>query len=110
MLLDAVNREKLTIEQVTRLYSERPARLLGLFPRKGSLSAGADADLAIVDMQQEHTLSNAKILSKAGWTPFDGLRVKGRPVMTLLRGTVVAENGRITAPPGTGRYVSRKMT
>ena len=109
MLLHAVNQEKLTLEQVARLYSETPARLLGLFPRKGSITPGADADLVFVDMQQEHTLGNAQILSKAGWTPFDGMRVKGRPVMTLLRGTVVAENGRIAATPGTGRFISRKI-
>jgi len=107
MLLHAVNQGKLSLEQLTRAYSEMPARLLGLFPRKGAIRIGADADLVMVDMEQEHTLSNDKIISKAGWTPFDGLRVKGRPVMTLLRGEVVAENGKVTAQPGTGRYLTR---
>jgi allantoinase len=107
MLLHAVNQGKLSLERLTRVYSETPARLLGLFPRKGAIRVGADADLVMVDMEQEHTLSNDKIISKAGWTPFDGLRVKGRPVMTLLRGEVVAENGKVTAEPGTGRYLTR---
>jgi allantoinase len=107
MLLHAVNQGKLSLERLTRAYSEMPARLLGLYPRKGAIRVGADADLVMVDMEQEHTLSNDKIISKAGWTPFDGLRVKGRPVMTLLRGEVVAENGKVTAEPGTGRYLTR---
>ena len=108
MLLHAVNQGKISLEQVARFYSETPARLLGLFPRKGAIRIGSDADLVLVDMQQEHTLSNARILSKAGWTPFDGLSVKGRPTMTLLRGAIVAQDGKVSAPPGTGRYVSAR--
>ena len=108
MLLHAVNQGKISLEHVARFYSETPARLLGLFPRKGAIRIGSDADLVLVDMQQEHTLSNAKILSKAGWTPFDGLSVKGRPTMTLLRGAIVAQDGKVTAQPGMGRYVSAR--
>jgi len=102
-----VNQNKISLEQVASVYSEMPARLLGLYPRKGAIRPGADADLVVVDMGQEHTLSNAKIISKAGWTPYDGLLVKGRPVMTMLRGIVVAENGKVTAPAGTGQYLNR---
>ncbi|MBI4460698.1 MAG: dihydroorotase family protein [Acidobacteria bacterium] len=106
LLLSAVNDGKISLEQVVRLYSETPARLLGLYPRKGAICVGADADLVVVDMRQQHTLTNKKILSKAGWTPYDGLRVKGCPVMTMLRGKVVAENGKVTAPPGTGSFLA----
>ena len=106
LLLSAVNNNNLSLDQLARVYSEMPARLMGIFPRKGAIRVGADADLVIVDMQQEHTLSNKTIISKAGWTPFDGLRVKGRPVMTMLRGVVVAENGKVIAPPGTGRFLA----
>ena len=107
LLLNAANQGRISLEQVVRLYSETPARLLGLHPRKGSISAGADADLALVDMEQQHTLSNARIVSKAAWTPFDGLRVKGRVVMTLVRGAVIAEEGKVTALPGAGRFLAR---
>lgn len=105
MLLHAVNQGHLSLEQVVRAYSEMPARLLGLFPHKGAIQVGADADLVMVDMEREHTLSNEEIISKAGWTPFAGLHVKGRPVRTMLRGIVVAEEGRVTAEPGTGSYL-----
>jgi len=81
--------------------------LLGLYPRKGALRIGSDADVVLVDTEQEHILSNDNIVSKAGWTPFDGRRVKGRAVMTMLRGQVVAENGKVTAEPGGGRFVIR---
>ena len=107
MLLDAVAEGKLTLQRLVQTYSEAPARLLGLYPRKGALRIGSDADVVLVDTEQEHILSNDTIVSKAGWTPFDGRRVKGRAVMTMLRGQVVAENGKVTAEPGGGRFVNR---
>jgi dihydroorotase (multifunctional complex type) len=107
MLLDAVAEGKLTLQRLVQTYSEAPARLLGLYPRKGALRIGSDADVVLVDTEQEHVLSNDHIVSKAGWTPFDGRRVKGRPVMTMLRGQVVAENGKVAAEPGGGRFVIR---
>ena len=107
MLLDAVAEGKFTLQRLVQTYSEAPARLLGLYPRKGALRIGSDADVVLVDTEQEHVLSNDNIVSKAGWTPFDGRRVKGRAVMTMLRGQVVAENGKVTAEPGGGRFVNR---
>lgn len=108
MLLDAVAEGKLTLQRLVQTYSEAPARLLGLYPRKGALRIGSDADVVLVDTGQEHVLSNDNIVSKAGWTPFDGRRVKGRPVMTMLRGQVVAENGKVAAEPGGGRFTIRR--
>jgi dihydroorotase (multifunctional complex type) len=107
MLLDAVAEGKLTLQRLVQTYSEAPARLLGLYPRKGALRIGSDADVVLVDTEQEHILSNDNVVSKAGWTPFDGRRVKGRAVMTMLRGQVVAENGKVSAEPGGGRFVIR---
>ena len=107
MLLDAVAQGKLTLERLVQAYSETPARLLGLYPRKGAIRAGADADIVLVDTEQEHVLKNENIVSKAGWTPYDGRRVKGRPVMTFLRGTTVAEKGEVVAEAGGGRFVAQ---
>jgi dihydroorotase (multifunctional complex type) len=108
MLLDAVAEEKLSLERLVQTYSETPARLLGLYPRKGALRVGSDADVVLVDPEREHVLRNDDIASRAGWTPFDGRRVKGRPVTTLLRGQVVAENGEVTVEPGCGRFTTRR--
>lgn len=104
LFLDAVNRGCLTLEQLVRMYSETPARLFGWYPRKGALQIGTDADIVLVDMAQEHVLSDEEMLSRAGWTPFAGRRLRGKPVMTLVRGTLVAENGRVVADPGLGRF------
>lgn len=108
MLLNAAAEGKITLEGIVRAYSETPARLLGLYPRKGVIRPGSDADIVLVDPEEEHVLKNENIVSKAGWTPFDGRRVKGRPVMTFLRGDLVAERGEVVADPGVGSFVARR--
>lgn len=107
MLLNAVNADKLSLERLVDAYSATPARLLGLYPRKGALRVGSDADVVLVDMDDEHVIRNDNIVSKAGWTPFDGYKVKGRPVMAILRGEVVAKDGKVVAEPGTGAFLTR---
>ena len=104
LLLDAVSRGHLAYEDVVRVYSERPAQIYGLWPRKGRIAVGADADLALVDPKAERTLRSEDVLSKAGWTPFDGRTVRGRVVQTYLRGTAIAEEGR-PLDERTGRFV-----
>ena len=100
LLLDAVARGHLAYEDVARVYAEVPARTYGLWPRKGRVGVGADADLVLVDPTATRVLRNEDVLSKAGWTPYLGRRVSGRVVQTYLRGELVAEEG--TPAPGTG--------
>jgi dihydroorotase (multifunctional complex type) len=104
VMLNAVNGGRLTLERLVDVYSATPARLLGLYPRKGTIHTGSDADVVLVDMEDERVLRNEDVVSKAGWTPFDGYLIKGRPVTTILRGEVVAEEGEVAAEPGCGRY------
>lgn len=105
MLLNAVNADRLSLEQVVTLTAETPAHLYRLWPRKGNLQPGADADLVLVDMARAHTLTNASMLSKAGWTPYEGFAVKGFPVATYVRGKLVAQDGKVMATPGTGQFL-----
>jgi allantoinase len=105
LLLDAAARGHLAFEDVVRVYAEVPARTYGLWPRKGRIGVGADADLALVDPTATRVLRNQDVLSKAGWTPYDGRQVAGRVVQTYLRGVLVAEEG---SPVGErhGRFVA----
>lgn len=107
MMLNGVNDGHLSLERLVEAYAATPARLHGLHPRKGALRVGSDADLVLVDLGRERVLSNDQVVSKAGWTPYAGRRVRGSPVMTFVRGALVAEEGRVMAPPGTGRWVRR---
>jgi dihydroorotase (multifunctional complex type) len=93
ILLDAVATEQLSLEDVARVYAETPAKIYGLWPRKGVLRVGADADMALVDMARRRTLRSEDVISKAGWTPYDGRVVQGAVVRTILRGETVATDG-----------------
>jgi len=105
LLLNGVAEGRLGLERVVELVADAPARLYGLWPRKGSLEVGADADIALVDLAAERVLRDEDVVSKAGWTPYAGRRVRGRAVMTFSRGELVARDGRPIAEPGRGRFV-----
>lgn len=94
VLLDAAARGYLAYEDVARIYSEVPAKTYGLWPNKGRIAAGADADIVLVDPGASRTLTNENVISKAGWTPFSGRHVTGEVVQTFLRGILIAENGK----------------
>jgi dihydropyrimidinase len=91
-----------------RVLSENPARIFGLYPRKGAIRIGADADLTIWDPAPEWTIEKTKHLGIAGFTPYEGWQVRGRPYMTLVRGQVVLNpHGELEQKPGYGRYLAR---
>ena len=105
LFLTEVNRGRLTLDEVVRLTSYNPARRFGVYPRKGVIQVGSDADLVIVDMTKEETIQNKTTYTKVGWTPYDGQKVKGAPIATIVRGKVVMENGNVIGKPGDGEFV-----
>ncbi len=107
VMLTAVNKGKLSLEKLVQLYATNPAKILGLYPKKGSIQVGADADLAVVDMNRSWSIDDSLILSKAKWSPFSGFECIGKPVMTLLRGQIIMSEGKVLAEPGYGKYVKR---
>jgi dihydropyrimidinase len=93
---------------LARVLAENPARIFGLWPRKGAIRVGADADLTIWDPEPQWTIHSADHLGIARFTPYEGWPVRGRPWMTLLRGQVLlTPAGELEQKPGTGRYVPR---
>lgn len=103
LMLDAVAKGSLTYETLVDRMSAAPARAFGLFGRKGVLRVGADADIALVDPAATHTIRTADLASRGAFTPYDGWQTQGVIRRTMVRGTTVALDGRITAQPGTGR-------
>lgn len=103
-LLTETTKGRLTVDDVVRITATNPARRFGLHPQKGSIAVGADADLAIVDMSTPVEIRDEDAVSKAGYTPYVGENLVGVPVYTILRGTIVADHGKITGRPGYGRF------
>jgi dihydroorotase (multifunctional complex type) len=105
VLLDGAHAGRLTYERVAELYSQRPAQVYGLSPRKGRLEVGADADIVVVDPRQQWKVRDEDIKSRAGWSPLAGRTLVGRAVRTYVRGRLVADGDDVVAPPGCGRFV-----
>lgn len=105
LFLTEVAAGRLSLERLVELGSAAPARTFGLWPRKGAVQAGSDADLVVVDLTARSTIREADVLSKCGWTAWDGWEVQGMPVMTFVRGRIVYRDGSVVGEPGWGRQV-----
>lgn len=99
LMLDAVSKGIITLKEAVALLSENPAKRYGIFPKKGSLAIGSDADLTLVDMNKEMVIKRDNLHSKSKVSAFDGFKVKGVPVGTIVRGTTVMENHEIVSCP-----------
>lgn len=107
LMLTEVAEGRLTMERLVQATSERPAQLWGLWPRKGAVEVGSDADLTLVDAERPGVIRAAELHGKNNATPFEGRRTRGAVVATIVRGRVVMRKGVLQAAPGWGRPVSR---
>ena len=107
LLLTDVAAGKLSYERVADATATRPAKLFGLYPRKGAIRPGADADIVLVDPKKTKTITDADQLSKCGWTPYAGHQVQGVPVYTFLRGTAILDDGALALRDGFGKQAVR---
>jgi dihydroorotase-like cyclic amidohydrolase len=99
----------LPLKRVAEMVSAQPAQTVGLFPRKGTIAVGADADLAIVDPELEAPVTTDRLLSAQGHTTFEGFLIKGWPTQTIRAGRVVFSDGKVVGHPD-GRYLKRPIT
>jgi dihydroorotase len=101
-----VNQGKLTLDRVVSLVATRPAEAFGLWGTKGGIQIGADADLVVADMNSPWTISNDGVLSRCGWTPYDGREISASIERTFVRGTEVFADGTVVGQPGHGRLAT----
>ena len=92
LMLNRVNQGLCTLQEVVKWMCENPARLYGL-KNKGRIQAGYDADLTLIDMNREKTIENGKLQTKVNWSPYNGWKTKGWPVVTMVNGNVVYREG-----------------
>jgi len=109
LLSEGVNKGRLSLEKVAEVSSFNPAKLYGLTPRKGMIEIGADADLVIVDLNREMVPGDRPLYSAYDFNCWSGWRFKGCPVLTMLRGVVVMEEGKILNTTGFGEFVPSRL-
>lgn len=102
-----VGEGRITLEQMIGLLCENPAKLFGMWPRKGTLSPGSDADVVIFDPELQVTVSYKDLATNCDYSPFEGTRCTGWPVTTLVRGKKVVENRKFVGQQGYGKFVAR---
>ena len=100
---------RMSEEEFCRLLSTEPARAFGMYPRKGALDLGSDADVVVWDPKAEAVLTAADMNMLAGYSPWEGMELHGLPKAVFLRGVLSAENGKVINSNG-GRYVSRSKS
>jgi dihydropyrimidinase len=105
---EGVRGRDLSLQRFVATTSTNAARIFGLYPGKGAIREGSDADIAIWDPDQLGTVTAAADLSQSDFSVYDGWKVKGWPVMTIRRGAIVYEDGRIAASAGSGRLIQRR--
>jgi dihydropyrimidinase len=101
---------RITVNEFVALTSTNHAKMYGLYPHKGAIGVGFDADIVLWDPNKRETIRQEIMHHGADYTPYEGMAVTGWPVMTLLRGEVVAEDGRIVGEKGGGRFLKRGLS
>ena len=104
---EGVSKGRIDLNTFVRITATNPAKLFGLYPRKGSIAPGFDADLVLWDPNKRVTLNNAHMQHIIDYTPYEGLEVTGWPVATLRRGEIVMRDGVVQAAEGSGQFLAR---
>jgi len=95
LMLNCVNQGRLSLTRYVQMASESPAKAWGIYPKKGRIAVGSEADFTIVDMRKEWTIDPQRFFSKAKFSPFEGRKVRGAPIYTVVRGKLVMDHGHV---------------
>ena len=107
---EGVNRGRVKANDLVQLFSENPAKIFGLYPKKGVIQKGSDADLVIFDPKCTHTIRHEDQHSGAPYTLYEGRRCLGKPILTIQRGKILVEDGEMKGKPGEGRFLPTQIT
>lgn len=104
---EMVSKGRFDVNRFVQWTTTAPAKIYGLYPKKGTIAIGADADIAIWDPQRTVTFTDEIVKDRSGYTPWKGRRVRGWPITVLLRGQVLVEGDKLHGGPGSGRFLPR---
>jgi len=105
-----VGEGKINLNQFVHYQSTNPAKIFGMYPEKGSLQVGTDADILMFDPRKNITVDYKNLETNCDWSPYQGWKLKGYPSLTILRGNIIAKEGRFTGNIGYGKFIKRKPT
>ena len=105
---EGVRKGRLSLQRYVAVSSTNPAKIMGLYPQKGTIAVGSDADIVVFDPEKQVTIRHGDMHSNQDWELHEGFEIVGWLVMTLSRGEVIVEEGRVSANPGRGRLLKRK--
>ena len=105
MLSEGVNKGRISLEKLVDVCCFSPASKFGLAPRKGTISIGSDADLVLIDLEKEAVVPEKPVYSGTDFSIFAGWKIKGWPILTMLRGIIVAKDGKVIGETGYGKYI-----
>lgn len=109
LMTDGVGAGKISLEQLVEISSTNPAKIFGMYPKKGVIQPGSDADIVLIDPDAKMTLSAKTLHYGIDSSVYEGKEVKGMPVMTMRRGEVIAKDGEFFGKPGTGQFLHRTL-
>lgn len=109
LITEGYHKRGLDLTRISELSAYNPAVLHNLYPKKGTIAVGSDADLVVVDLNDEKTVTTELLQSAQDYTPFEGLKLKGWPEQTIVRGQTVFEHGKVVVQPGYGQYIKRPV-
>ena len=107
ILSEGYYKRGLSLERIAELLSENPAKLFNMYPRKGSIQVGSDADFTIVDLNLRKKVKATDLGSFSDYSLYDGWTLSGWPVLTIVRGQVIMREGKVMIKPGYGRFIQR---
>lgn len=107
MFSEGVMKGKIDIRKFVDIVSTNPAKIFGLYPKKGVIREGSDADIVIIDKHKEVVLSKALLHENVDYTPYEGMKLKGYPVLTMVRGKIVARDNVFVGEKGYGKFIKR---
>jgi len=109
LLSEGVNKNRISLEQLVRLSSSNAAKIFGMYPKKGILEKGSDADITMIDLKKENKVSSELFGGFSDYIVYEGMNLKGWPVKTIVRGHLVAENFEVVGKLGHGQFVKRPI-
>ena len=107
MFSEGVSKGRISVNKFVEITSTNPAKLFGMYPKKGTIQEGSDADLVVIDPNLTKKITVSELHENVDYTSFEGIEVKGYPVMTISRGEIIVEDNKFIGEKGRGKFIKK---